>query len=496
MNRTLKWSRALLVNGILVAGLVAMLIAYLVVVADLPTRVYTEAQMDFLAYNEGRIVTQGAPTWNLVLEDDETAAAILPVQQSLVRATLDARFEEQDNVSVTVYDLGFRGQYRLTYPGPSPTATVGLFFPFPNNLETLHEVQFLVDGAEPLGVNYSTGGIHWQTVLEAGEERQIEISYRANGADSFTYALSQNQRSDVDVVIAVQGLTGSEVPRFSLPATDSSAEGGGETFAWQYAGLIASRNIHLTLPARLSFAQRVAQLQDDFFTLASLAPFLVALFLVCLAGMLRLGNLRLRLEGYLLAGCGLAFFYPLLTFLSGLVDVVLAAVVALVAVSALQLLFFGLTLGWRKTWWRAGLLLLVFLGFFSLGTLLPWSGLLVTCGGLLLIGAFMLLYARRPAGPEPAPPALPVASPAPPPPPVASPVPSPKPPEPPPAAPARHCPHCGRGLADDHRFCPCCGHDVCSFIRCPNCSHDQFVPPELAPAHCVRCGKLLRGENE
>ena len=38
----------------------------------------------------------------------------------------------------------------------------------------------------------------------------------------------------------------------------------GELWTWHYEALIADRNIRLDLPARLSFAQRVAQLQDDF----------------------------------------------------------------------------------------------------------------------------------------------------------------------------------------------------------------------------------------
>ena len=47
------------------------------------------------------------------------------------------------------------------------------------------------------------------------------------------------------------------------------------------------------------------------------------------------------------------------------------------------------------------MLVLVYLGCFSLGTLTPWSGLFVTGGALLLVGAFMLLYARRTPAPGP-----------------------------------------------------------------------------------------------
>jgi len=497
MHKASRQVKRVIVNGLLSVSLIGLLITYLAVVGDLPSRVYTPTQQEYLSYNYGRSVSQSAPILNIVQLGEKVESTILPGQKSLVRATLAARYEEQEGVSATVYDLDFYGEYQLAHHGPM-TTTVVLFFPFPGNLETLHEVRFLVDGEEPPEAHYSTRGISWQTVLQAGEEHQITISYQADGANSFAYALHHNQRSDVDISITVSGLVGSEAPKTSLPPTANEVSDGGETFTWDYTNLIANRDIQLSLPARLSFAQRVAQLQDDFYILALLAPFLVGLFLVSLARVLHLSGVRLEMESYLLAGCGLALFYPLLTFLSGLVDVTLAAALALILVSGLLLVFLSLTAGWRIIRWRAGLLLLIFLGAFSLGILTPWRGLLLTGGGLLLVGIFMVLYARRPPDPEPEPvlpPAevVPEPEPAPPPTDVA--------PEPEPALPPDddtsepaifYCPYCARALADDYGFCPGCGHDTNRFRCCTGCGHKQFVPAELEPAYCSRCGQLLK----
>ncbi|HET90863.1 MAG TPA: zinc-ribbon domain-containing protein, partial [Chloroflexi bacterium] len=401
-----------------------------------------------------------------------------------VRAALDARYEEQDGVVVTVYDLDFEAEYHLTYPGPAITTTVELFFPFPANLETLHDVQFLVNGAEPAEVRYSLEGIRWQTELQAGQECDLAISYRADGVSSFIYALDRGRRADLlDVRIAVQNLPGSQVPEHGLPVTDHIPGNDGDLFAWEYANLIPSRSIQVNLPAQMGFAQRVEQLQKDFHILAGLAPFLVGGFLLSLAGLLHLRGTHLPLTVYLLTGCGLALFYPLLTFLSGLVHVILAAGVSFLLVSGLVLLFLGLTAGWRQTAGRIGLLLLIFLGLFSLGTLTSWWRLLLTGGGLLLIGAFMVQYARR------SPPSEESATSTP----FTEEQPSASLPETAPAPESSHChcPHCGRELADDHAFCPGCGHDVQSFHRCAVCGHQQFVPPSIPAAHCVRCGRAL-----
>jgi hypothetical protein len=499
-----------LASGILLVGLIGVLIFNLVIVIDLPSRVYTAQQLAYLDYNRGRSVSQEAPTWNLIAADGTVQPANLSyIRANRVRASLYARYEELDGVSATVYDLDYRGAYHLVYDGPENTI-VELFFPFPDNLETLHEVRLLADGEEPQEVQYTTSGIRWQAALRSGEERQVEISYQADGANSFAYRLPRGQRSDVDVAITVVGLAGSTVPSSSLPTTSEEATDEGEILAWDYAGLIVDRDVQLALPTRLSFAQRIAGLQDDFRVLAGLAPFLVAFFLASLAAVFHLGGVRLGLESYLLAGCGMALFFPLLIFMSGLVDLVPAAIVALSLVSGLLLVFLGLAGGWQETRWRVGLLLLVFLGFFSLGILSPWQGLMLTSGGLLLVGTLMLLYARRPVEREPealAPPADVDPEPddaSPPDGATPEPEPTPVPDETMPESdrtllhdevgpfPADlYCPWCARALADDYGFCPGCGHDTKDLRCCSACGTRQFVLAQLDPAHCVHCGQTL-----
>jgi hypothetical protein len=478
---TLKRGASILVHGFLFVILIALLVTYLLLVSDLPARVFTTEERAFLAYNDARRVAQLAPTWNVVLPGGDALPMHLPGQASRVRATLVARQEEQGGVSVTAYDLDFQGAFHLAHT-EAVSATVALFFPFPRNLDTLHEVRFAVDGLEPAGASYSTQGIRWETVLEPGQERQIEISYRAGGANSFSYGLQREQRADVDVVLRVEGLAGSTVAASSLPASAHEATAKGEAWTWHYPLLIADRDIRLDLPTTLSFAQRVAALQDDYRRLGGLAPLLIAGFLASLAGLLYLSDLRLRLASYLLVGCGLALFYPLLTFLSGMIALPLAAALSLTVASALVLGFLSLTAGWRATAWQAGLLLAVFLGLFSLGVLTPWRELLFTVGGLLLLGTFMVRYARHRASrpPEPAP-LTPAETDA-----VVTPTEAESTP-----AEEIHCPYCARRLAEDDRFCPHCGHDTAQRRRCPACGRQQLIPVEGESAHCLYCGAAI-----
>ena len=321
-SSTSIWKRMRpLINLVLIFGLLAALAIYFQAISNLGRFLYSAPQEEYLAYNESRRIYQAAPSWNnLILGDEELEDGITVLAQaalepaafsdwkSQVEATLMARYDEQAGVSVTHYDLTFDAEYELIYSSLVETGTVEMVFPFPSNLETLHDVHFLVDGSEPENAIYSTAGIRWVSTLTAGQRYTLAVSYKADGVNSFGYALNQDSRSDVNVVLRVQGVSGTSVTQDSLPTSSQENSAEEEVLAWQYADLIPSRNIRIELPRRLSFAQRIEQLEDHFTLLAELAPFLVGMFLVMLAVLLRMSGVYLRLEAYLLIGLCLVAF--------------------------------------------------------------------------------------------------------------------------------------------------------------------------------------------
>jgi len=160
---------------VLIVGLVGLLFWYALSVTDLPSRVYTSVQLEALHDNLSLRIAQSAPTWNRIRSDlgeAIEAAVLLPLRQSKVRAYLDARYEDRGGVTITVYDLEFRGEYLLRHEEDS-SFVAELVFPFPANLDTLHDVVFLVDGEEPSTVQYTVNSITWRTMLMAGEEHEV-----------------------------------------------------------------------------------------------------------------------------------------------------------------------------------------------------------------------------------------------------------------------------------------------------------------------------------
>lgn len=487
-------------NVILLIGLSTLIFAYVFTASGSRSEIYgphTADEQYALVVHKRMNLIQAPLLSNIYIGDELVVSeytgipgiiSAMGATDCQVRVTLNARYGEVEGVTTTVYDLDFEGTYRLRYVGSVPTTTLELIFPFPGGLDTLNQVYFLVDGAEPPGVQYGLSNITWWTEMETGEEHEVVVRYRARGVGSFRYALDHNQRlENLDVRIAVRGLTGSEVPESSLPTTAVEDVENGEQFSWQYDALIADRDVQVTLPTQPGSVQRLEQLQGPLSKLSLASPLLVVLFVTCLAGLHWLSGIRLPFQHYLLAGFGFFLFYPALTFLCAVLDLKLAAAVAMAAVTTLLTLFLGRAAGWRRTWWQTLLLTAVFLGLFSLGAMSRLRGLLFTTGGLLLVGMFMLPVARyRPPQPvetEPTPQKDQTIEQEMVEPPLKK-LPSVEPP-----APSRYCPHCGTPLDEAFSFCPTCGRDANLFRRCPACGSEHYVPHEADLSHCPACGE-------
>jgi len=490
--------------------LLSLIVAFVAVVGNLQTQVYTPSQRHFIEENVYKTIAQRAVEVNFVAPAGALMPAFIGALDNHISAELVVRYEDREGVTLTFYELDFVGLYCIANPAQAmssetkagevsaSTITAEFFFPFPGTVDMLHNVQFLVDGEEPADVQYSLQGIRWQTTLSPEEEREIEVRYKAKGVGSFAYSLDHNRRiRNLDAEIKVRGVVGTEVPNHALAPSAHTPGDDGDVFSWRYQGLIADQDIAIELPARLSLAQKVEKMSSLFAALSFLAPALMISFLVCLAIALRLSEVRLRLEHYLLMGLGFFLFYPLLIFLASVLGLTAAAALSLLVIIGLVVVFLRKVESSPQPWVYAAFLLAVFLGLFSLGLLTRWRGLLLTVGGILLVGFFMQLAARLKAK-EPTPPVAPleeeegativeaemeveetgrITNPA--------------------GADAhqmteepfeKFCPRCGRGLLPDYTFCPGCGHDERAFLGCPHCGRQHYAADRESLAFCPSCG--------
>ncbi len=475
-------------TGVLALILIALFWGY-AQLADTPEMIINTEEIPSDPFSG--FIYQAPATLNYFLNEDaatfamhDRLSSILPLVtlnfatwENDVEAEITARYEEDAAQNRTLYDLNFESVYQFSY-GEIPTTTLEFIFPFPENLATLHDVQFLVNGEEATDVQFSPQQIRWVTPVVSGDEFEIGVQYKASGEGQFVYALRQGLRADsLDATFVVKGAPDSTVAAGSLPPTDQNRIDGKDVFTWQYNDLIVDQNIQLDLPIAQTIAEQTAVFQYEFTTLRQIAPLLVILFLLSFALILRMTEWRLSLPGYLILGLTAAWFYPLFTFLSSEIGIVWAGILATGIVFVLLLLFLRLML---KTW-RVGLLLawpfFICIGMLSLGMFSSYSAVWLAVGGTLLGGTLLVAYAQRPFTFEPTSPTTVTESEA----------------AEQPDTPTIYCPQCGRLQDEDFDYCPSCGFDNEQLQRCQHCHHEQIINTTAGDdeqiAFCLHCGQ-------
>ncbi len=478
---------------------------------QLPHRVYTTEQQEWLSYNSTRQVNQLAPEVNYRLFSD-MAAVPKPVafgaRESHITADMDVRYKDHEGATVTAYDLRFAATYLIANPDPQHPITLEMNFPFPQTAAVLSEVTFAVDGAEPPGVTYSMQGINWKAAFDPGQERKIEVRYRAEGVGSFGYGVPPSQRmSDFDLRVTIRGAQKINIPESALePSTrqDGAQDAANETvLSWRYLNTITNRNVQVELPAlpRLAYAQRVDRLGPFFLQLALAAPLLTALFLLFWLAAMRLESLRVAREHTVLLGIGFFLFYPLFIFSAGFMDLPLAFVVSLVVAGALVVGYVVRAIGSQMVTIYLVPLLIVFYCLLTRGLTAPrYLGMMLVISAVALAALFMWRVSRhmlqaslveeKPTIVAEEEQVAPTAAKE-----IATPVEEEKQTLPHDAEDTqRYCAHCGQRIESSFQFCPRCGKDAQVTRQCARCGL-EYIPAGEMPSFCPACGNGLAVES-
>jgi hypothetical protein len=502
-------------TAILLSILLGMMAGLIGLTSQLSRRVYTPQQQQWLSENSRLQLSQLSPEVNYLGVRDSVSsvapakAVAMGARESHVTADIDVRYKDYEGATVTAYDLRFAATYLVANPDPQQAISLEMNFPFPQTAAVLSEVTFAVDGNEPAGVTYSMQGVYWKAVIDPGQERKIEVRYRAEGVGSFGYGVPPSQRMrDFDLRVTIRGAQEINVPESALAPTTREDAADKTVLSWRYLNTITNRNVQVELPTRprLAFAQRIEQLEQFFAQLALAAPLLTVLFLLLWLAATRLEALRVAYEHTLLLGIGFFLFYPLFIFLAGTVDVSLAFAISLVLAGALVVGYGVRVAGGRLVAIYLIPLLIVFYGLLTRGLTSPrYLGIMLTISGVLLVALFMwrvsrhkLLTAANAALAEegdvmPAPDVAAVG-------------------EEETAAPdgrmeeamsvqegkdvsnchtknmERYCIHCGQCVEGSFNFCPQCGQGAQATRRCAKCGL-EYIPTETSPSFCPACGE-------
>ncbi len=415
-----------------------------------------------------------------------TVPAGYPLQaprETDVDLDLTVNYKKQDEVYLTTYDAVFTGDYIFENPDPKNESKIVLTFPFPPNVNTLSDLTLTVDGKEADNTRVSMHGITWAGWFEPEESKKIHVGYAAQGIDDFSYAVDHERLNPYFRLVAVvHGVDDVALPNDCLRLQEKEDKDGALELTWFHKDLITSRDIMIDLPDRepeLTFAARLQKYADRFTVLCRVAPLFGVMFLGATMLSAWVGAPKLTRESHVLLVLNFLLFYPFIIFTSGFTGVTVAFWIGAVLITVINGLYAWRAAGFGMLW-RTLLFTAVFLGLFSFAVLHErLTGLLISVGGVIIVGFFMLSHSLWPPPKKELPP------------PIVEPEdlePAPIPVDSVLAIEGGYCAHCGATMGEGFKFCPQCARQAHEVTRCANCGAETCAACGTEFGHCPKCG--------
>jgi len=263
------------------------------------------------------------------------------IEESDVKVTLQMDPLKMGGASALTYLADFNGNY-LVKNFEEAESRLTFYFPFPPNSDALYDVMLQVKGQEPKDALYTGEGIQYTDTFSPGEERPIQITYKAYGAGSFNYGLEHDRRvRKLSVRVEVKGVEAASLVANCLMPTERKAEKGTTTYAWALNNLITRRDIGVDLPhPRTEATKAPPGMSPGIATFLNIAPLLFLGFLFTLVITARSQG-RPEVPWGTLVASSVAFFmfYPCLGFLLVRLPALPSVILSLIPGSLVVLLF-------------------------------------------------------------------------------------------------------------------------------------------------------------
>jgi hypothetical protein len=181
------------------------------------------------------------------------AKGMLPVfSREDIRIALSTQEHRIGMDVYTRFEASYHGQFVMLHSSDKEE-TVRLDFSFPESTTEARDVSLKLSTgaalAEPQGVVYDEAGIFWSGPLPGNTEVKAEVSFIAQGRDSFVYRLPATSRTRVvQLTLAIQGNPAIVIPDHALQPTSTSSE----QIVWQFNNLVSDRAIVIELPGAQS----------------------------------------------------------------------------------------------------------------------------------------------------------------------------------------------------------------------------------------------------
>jgi hypothetical protein len=329
--------------------------------------------------------TQKAPTF---YAPGGKGSAELPILGTDVRADLKSDQRRKGLLWYATYGVDFRGTYRVRNSAARQTRmSMVLLLPAPG--ADYDGFAVTVDG-RPVETTFGGGTATTRFETPAGGTATVDVRYRTQGLDSWSYAASGSGPDairDFSLTMSTD-FTDVDFPDGAVSPTAKRRTPAGWELTWKYDSLVSGRPIALTMPKPLNpgpIASRISYF----------APVGLLFFFATLVLLTATRGLRVHPMNYAFLAGGFFAFHLLFAYLADQVDINVAFAAAAITSMTLCVGYLWLALGRCAALVEAAVAQLIFLVLFSYSFFFEgYTGLTITIGAIVTLAYFMARTGR------------------------------------------------------------------------------------------------------
>lgn len=317
-----------------------------------------------------------------------TKTVRVPLDGSDLTADFELEHRRRGLMWFATYGLQFVGSYSFRNSS-SEARDITMRLPLETTSRTYDGLRVVDENGERVPFEINGGTVEWVLPFDAGEKRQVELSFRTRGTGSWSYAATPGGDEARGFVLRVNtDFEDVDFPIDSVSPSSHSAQDGRWTGEWAFSSLITSSPIGLEMPEKLNPGPLAARI--TFFAPVSL------LFFFFVVSMLAITSGReFHPMHYFLLGCAFFAFHLLFAYSVDHIPLVASFCVSALVSMLLVVTYVRHFVGWSFALRRVAPVQLVYLVLFSASFFWKgFTGLAITIGAILTLFAVMQLTGR------------------------------------------------------------------------------------------------------
>ncbi len=311
------------------------------------------------------------------------------LKASDIRVNLELRHRQKGLLWYSTYSVAFDASYDIVNPAAS-AREFEVVLPFPAKQASFDDLRFEIAGkswikAPVLGAEQISGRV----MLEPNERARLNVSYRSQGLDSWTYQFGSgvSQVENFRLVMDTN-FRAIDFPDAAMSPGKKERTDKGWQLTWESSRLVSGVNITMVMPEKLQPGPLAGEI-------ARYAPLSMFFFIVVLLTIGVVKGIDLHPMHFFFLAAAFFAFHLLFSYLVDLMAIHVAFVISAVTSLALVISYLRIVFGSRFAFFAAGGAQFVYLVLFSYAFFFKGlTGIAITVGAVVTLFILMQATAR------------------------------------------------------------------------------------------------------